>query len=192
MKCVVLLVAVLFFLVAPPAWAQQESTQKRPPTIEKKVADLEKEVVSLKRELGYLKMPVVPDQISLCDRPIPLANEDVREDFEREFYQFLENKGLLTILVKRYGKFLSVVSGELNKANMPTDLIYLAIAESYLNPRAVSNANAGGIWQFIKDTGKREGLSVNDHIDERYSVTKSTRSALGTCESFMRNSATGS
>ena len=62
---------------------------------------------------------------------------------------------------------------------MPPDLIYLGIAESYLNPRAVSKANAGGMWQFIKETGKREGLFINDSIDERYSVTRSTRSALG-------------
>ena len=79
--------------------------------------------------------------------------------------------------MKRYGKFFSVVSRELNKVNMPSDLIYLAIAESYLNPRA-SKANARGMWQFMKDTGKREGLSINDLIDERYSVTRSTASAL--------------
>jgi hypothetical protein len=35
------------------------------------------------------------------------------------------------------------------------------------------------LWQFIKDTGKREGLFINDEIDERYSVKSSTRSALG-------------
>jgi hypothetical protein len=177
MKYVILSVAALF-LLASPAWADPETAQKNPQTMEKKVSDLEKEVASLKRELGYLKMPNLPDRVSLCDRLIPLADEDVREDFEREFYQFLENKGLLTVLVKRYGKFLAVVSEELNRANMPSDLIYLAIAESYLNPRAVSKANAGGIWQFIRDTGKREGLFINDNIDERYSVTRSTKSAL--------------
>ena len=136
-------------------------------------------MASLKMEIGYLKMAPVPGQLSLCDKPIPLSNEDVREAFEREFYQFLENRGLLTILVKRYGKFLAVVSEEIESRNMPPDLIYLAIAESYLNPRAVSSASAGGLWQFIKDTGKREGLFINDEIDERYSVTRSTKSALG-------------
>lgn len=177
MKCLVLSIAALF-LFSAPAWAQTEVSAKRVQNVEKRLADLEKEVAGLKKELGYLKMSVVPDQLVLCDRPIPLANEDVREDFEREFYQFIENKGLLTILVKRYGKFLSVVSEELNRANMPSDLIYLAIVESYLNPRAVSRANAGGMWQFVRDTGKREGLFINDQIDERYSVTRSTRSAL--------------
>jgi membrane-bound lytic murein transglycosylase D len=178
MKHVALCVAVML-LFAAPAWADPEAGQKKgPQTIERRVADLEREVAGLKRELGYLKMPGLPEELSLCGRPIPLGNEDVREDFEREFYQFIENKGLLTILIKRYGKFFSVVSEELNRANMPSDLIYLAMAESYLNPRAISKANAGGIWQFVKDTGKREGLCVTDQIDERYSIARSTRSAL--------------
>jgi len=169
--------AVLFLLV-PQLGAQVEAPQKRPPMVEKKVADLEKEVAILKKEIGYLKLPPVPDQLTLCDKAIPLADADVREGFEREFYQLAENRGLLTILVKRYGKFFSVVSEELNRADMPSDLIYLAIAESYLNPRAVSKANAGGIWQFVRDTAKREGLSVGDVVDERYSVTRSTKTAL--------------
>ncbi len=178
MKYLALSVAVLFLFVSLARGADPEAGQKRPQTLEKKVSDLEKEVAGLKTELGYLIMPDLPDRLSLCDRPIPLEDEDVREGFEREFYQFLENRGLLTILIKRYGKFFSVVSEELNRQNMPSDLIYLAIAESYLNPRAVSKANAGGIWQFIKDTGKKEGLCINDQIDERYSIAKSTRTAL--------------
>ncbi len=133
----------------------------------------------LKSEMASVKMAPVPDRLFLCDRQIPLSNQDVREAFEREFYQFLENRGLLTILVKRYDKFLNVVSQELDRMAMPPDLIYLAIAESYLNPRAVSKASAGGLWQFVKETGKREGLFINEQIDERYSVTRSTRCALG-------------
>ena len=170
--------AAVLLLFAPLVGAQVDVPQKRPPMVEKKVADLEKEVAILRKEIGYLKLPPVPDQLTLCDQAIPLSDADVREDFEREFFQLVENKGLLTILVKRYGKFFSVVSEELNRADMPSDLIYLAITESYLNPRAVSKANAGGIWQFVKDTAKREGLSVSDTVDERYSVTRSTKTAL--------------
>lgn len=178
MKYLVFAVAALLLVTSPLLAAEPDTGSKKAESMEKRVADLEKEVAGLRKELGYLKMPAVPDQLTLCGQAIPLTNPDVREDFEREFYQFLENKGLLTILVKRYGKFLSVVSSELQRSDMPSDLIYLAIAESYLNPRAASTANAGGMWQFLKDTGKREGLFINDHIDERYTVTRSTRSAL--------------
>jgi hypothetical protein len=173
------LLAILALFFASNLRGEPQTLQKRAPSLEKRVADLEKEVESLKSEMSSTKMAPVPARLSLCDKQIPLSNEDVREAFEREFYQFLENKGLLTILVKRYDKFFNVVSEELDKTAMPPDLIYLAIAESYLNPRAVSKANAGGLWQFIKDTGKREGLFINEQIDERYSVTRSTRCALG-------------
>jgi membrane-bound lytic murein transglycosylase D len=170
--------SIAVLLLASTLCAQLDTNGGKPQLADKRIADLEKEIAGLRRDVALLKMPPVPDLVSLCDKPMPLMNEDIREDFEREFYQFLENKGLLTILVKRYGKFLSIVSGEIDRMKMPPDLIYLAIVESYLNPRAKSAANASGLWQFIKDTGKREGLFINDDIDERYSVTKSTRSAL--------------
>jgi membrane-bound lytic murein transglycosylase D len=177
--CVALVLSLSLFFQSTGVSAEADSPTKKPLTLDKRLADAEKDIVSLKKELAFLKMPTVPDQLSLCDKAIPLSDIDVREDFEREFYQFLENKGLLTILVKRHGKFISLVSAEIDQMNMPQDLIYLALAESYLNPRAKSSAAAGGMWQFIKDTGKREGLFVNDSVDERYSVIKSTRSALG-------------
>ncbi len=175
----VALLAILALTFASTLRAEPQTLQKRTPYPEKRVTDLKKEVESLKNEMASMKMAPVPDRLSLCDKQIPLSNEDAREAFEREFYQFLDNKGLLTILVKRYEKFLNVVSEELDKTAMPSDLIYLAIAESYLNPRAVSKASAGGLWQFVKDTGKREGLFIDEQIDERYSVTRSTRCALG-------------
>ena len=158
---------------------RKASASPTPSLSERRIADLEREISVLKKEISFTKMPAIPEQLSLCDKSLPLLDEDVREDFEREFYQFLENKGLLTILVRRHGKFFTTVSAEIDRVSLPPDLIYLAIVESYLNPRAKSNASAGGIWQFIKDTGKREGLFINDTVDERYSVTRATRSALG-------------
>lgn len=55
----------------------------------------------------------------------------------------------------------------LKKHNMPTDLKYLSIVESTLNPRAVSPVGATGLWQFMKPTGKQYGLRINGAIDER-------------------------
>jgi hypothetical protein len=175
--CLALLAAAC--IVPAGLRAQPAAPAKRLFSPEKRIADIEKEVEGLKKEVAFLKMAPVPERVVLCDRTIPLSNQEAREAFEREFYNFLDNRGLLTVLVKRYGKFLNVVSGEIDRMAMPPDLIYLPIAESYLNPRAVSRANAGGLWQFIKETGKREGLFINDCIDERYSVQRSTRSALG-------------
>ncbi|MDE6702437.1 MAG: lytic transglycosylase domain-containing protein, partial [Muribaculaceae bacterium] len=64
------------------------------------------------------------------------------------------------------------------KANgVPDDVIYLACAESSLNPRAYSPAKAAGFWQFLASTAKQYGLEVNDEIDERYNLEKATAAA---------------
>jgi membrane-bound lytic murein transglycosylase D len=169
-------------LVAAGAYGQSDVRERKQQPAEKRVADPEKEVAAPRKEVGLLSLltfPAPPDSLALCNKPIPLAVDDIRERFEREYYQMLEHRGLLTILVKRYAKYGPILSDEINRMNMPSDLIYLALTESYFNPRAVSKANAGGMWQFIKETGKREGLNINDNIDERYSIVRSTRSALG-------------
>lgn len=60
---------------------------------------------------------------------------------------------------------------------LPADLKYLAIVESALNPCAISRSGAGGLWQFMKPTGKEYGLKVTTYIDERMDPEKSTRAA---------------
>jgi membrane-bound lytic murein transglycosylase D len=145
---------------------------------EKRIAELEKAVSALQQEVDVYRIDALGDSLTLCDKKIPLTRDDVRERFEREFYQLLENKGLLTILVKRYFKYLGFIAGETQKMSLPGDLIYLVLMESYLNPRAVSSASAAGLWQFIKETGQKEGLCIDDCIDERYDVKKATRAGL--------------
>jgi hypothetical protein len=52
----------------------------------------------------------------------------------------------------------------------------LAVIESGLAP-VVSPAGAAGFWQLMPGTAKELGLTVNDEVDERYHVEKSTRAA---------------
>jgi membrane-bound lytic murein transglycosylase D len=57
---------------------------------------------------------------------------------------------------------------------VPQDLIYLAVAESGFNPRAMNaRSHAGGMWQFMP-TGSY-GLVRNSYVDERFDPEKSTR-----------------
>ena len=159
--------------------AEGQAFKKAPPQLtEKRIADIEKDVLRLERQVNLYNLDALPDYLMLCDKKIPIFREDVRERLERELFQMLENKGLLTIIVKRYFKYLPMINEEIQKMSLPSDLVFLAVTESYLNPRSVSSASAAGMWQFIKETGKKEGLYINDNIDERFSMKKSTRSAL--------------
>src|SRR5207247_769470 len=57
------------------------------------------------------------------------------------------------------------------------ELIYLAQAESGFLPRAVSNKQATGMWQFVKFRGREYGLLQTPYSDDRLDPEKATRSA---------------
>lgn len=82
------------------------------------------------------------------------------------------------VWLERKPKYEAMISAKLAKQDMPQDLIYLAMIESGFNPKAYSHAKAGGLWQFIAETGQRYGLTVNGRVDERNHPDKATDAAL--------------
>lgn len=66
---------------------------------------------------------------------------------------------------------------ELVKEGMPTELQYLPVIESAINPNAISRAGAAGLWQFMPATAKGLGMEVNSLIDERRDPRLSSRNA---------------
>lgn len=87
-------------------------------------------------------------------------------------------KSDFAIWLDRKTKYEPMISAKLTEREMPQDLIYLAMIESGFNPKAKSPAAAGGLWQFISETGKRYGLTVNKRVDERNQPAKATDAAL--------------
>lgn len=65
----------------------------------------------------------------------------------------------------------------LDKHGLPAELKILPIIESALNPKAVSRAGAGGLWQFMHRVGKAYGLEINSFVDERFDPVASTEAA---------------
>jgi hypothetical protein len=61
--------------------------------------------------------------------------------------------------------------------NIPDDFKYIALAESGLR-NVVSPAKAEGVWQFLSETGRQYGLTINSEVDERYDVEKATLAAV--------------
>jgi len=67
---------------------------------------------------------------------------------------------------------------EIHKRKLPDELKYIAVVESNLNPTAISNLGATGLWQFMSATGRMKGLTINSVIDERRDPVRSTQAAL--------------
>ncbi|EKE26662.1 MAG: Lytic transglycosylase catalytic [uncultured bacterium (gcode 4)] len=79
---------------------------------------------------------------------------------------------------KREPVYFPIIEKKLKEAWIPDDFKYLAVAESWLKNDALSDSNAGWIWQFIPETAKRHWLIINDSIDERYNFEKETDAAI--------------
>lgn len=79
--------------------------------------------------------------------------------------------------IVRARRLAPLIRDILKDNGLPDDLVYLAIIESGLNPRAYSCRKASGPWQFIEATGERYGLRIDHWIDERRHLEKSTIAA---------------
>jgi hypothetical protein len=83
----------------------------------------------------------------------------------------------MRIGMERSNTYLEMARAEFRKAGVPEDLVWLAFVESVWNPRAISPAAAGGLWQFIPATATDYGLKVESGNDERSDPLKQTRVA---------------
>ena len=120
----------------------------------------------------------IPAGQNFCGEPVPMDNPDVRERFERELLLSLWNRPQVILWLKRAGRYFPHMEKLLKKNGLPDDLKYVAVAESALRPHAGSSRGAIGFWQFVRETGRRYGLTINDRIDQRRNLFASTGAAV--------------
>jgi membrane-bound lytic murein transglycosylase D len=92
-------------------------------------------------------------------------------------YFSTERKAVITRYLARSTRYLPMIKEVFQEAGLPEDLAYLAMIESGFNNKAYSPAAACGMWQFIKGTGLRYGLTIDSYVDERRDPEKATRAA---------------
>jgi membrane-bound lytic murein transglycosylase D len=92
------------------------------------------------------------------------------------FYIRQKRESLCAILgLKDY--YFPMIEDIFDSYGLPTELKYMAVIESALNPNAVSRAGATGMWQFMYSTGRLYGLTINSIVDERRDPVKATHAA---------------
>ncbi len=120
--------------------------------------------------------PPVPDSLFFCGEKVPLNDFDVRERIEREFLVNTYWHSATLLYLKRANRWFPVIEKILDENGIPEDFKYLAVAESGLI-NVVSPVGATGFWQLMEETAKKYGLEINNEVDERYDVEKSTLAA---------------
>lgn len=118
----------------------------------------------------------IPEELEFAGEAVPQDDPEVHERIDREFLVNTYWQSNALLLIKRAHKYFPVIEPILAKNGVPDDFKYLAVAESGLQ-NVVSPAGATGFWQIMKGTGREYGLEVNDNVDERYHLEKSTEAA---------------
>lgn len=129
------------------------------------------------RVFSRVTNPDVPASMTLCGKAVDLDRADMYERLDRELTSMAYTHGATLLTIKRANKLFPVLAPILKANGVPLDILYLACVESSLNPRAISGAKAGGLWQFMPATAKQYGLEVSDEVDERFNIEKSTAAA---------------
>jgi len=123
-----------------------------------------------------IKALKIPSGLSFAGEKVPTELDDIKERMDRELLvnTYWQSNGLL--LIKRAHKYFPLIEPLLKKYGIPDDFKYLAVAESGLENNS-SPAGAAGFWHFLKSSAKEYGLEVNQNVDERYNLEKSTKVA---------------
>ena len=117
-----------------------------------------------------------PTEVAFAGEIVPMEDRDIYERLDREMHVNTYYHSNTFLSFKRANRWFPTIEKILKKNNIPEDFKYLALIESGFQ-NVVSPAGARGFWQFLESTGKEYGLEINDEVDERYHVEKSTEAA---------------
>ena len=126
---------------------------------------------------GYhVYAPPIPDTLTLAGERVPMNLYYVRESLDRELVSNMYYQSNMLFCIKRATRVFPTIERILKEEGVPLDMKYLCVIESNLQ-NATSPAGAQGYWQFMKSTGQKYGLEINDEVDQRNDLEASTRAA---------------
>ncbi|MBI4930689.1 MAG: lytic transglycosylase domain-containing protein [Bacteroidetes bacterium] len=119
---------------------------------------------------------MIPKDLQFANEKVPVFDFTVIESMERELLVNTYFHSQTILMHKRANRWLPLIADILKKNGVPDDFKYIALIESNLT-NSVSPKGATGYWQFLDGSAKQYGLEVNEEVDERYNVEKSTEAA---------------
>jgi len=122
----------------------------------------------------------VPSNLDFCGEKIPLNSIKIKDGLEKEFFNDDYWKSNYKALYEKAKIWFPYIEPILKQQGIPDDFKYIAVVESHLS-NIVSSAGAAGFWQLMPLSAQNYGLEVNEFVDERFNLEKST---IAACKHF--------
>ncbi len=122
----------------------------------------------------------LPANLSFAGEKVPLNDFEIKENLEKEFFGNKSWKSSSLLLFNKAKKWFPLIESILAKEGVPDDFKYVAVIESHLS-NVISPMGAAGFWQIMPNTAQGYGLIINNDVDERYDIEKST---IAACKHF--------
>jgi hypothetical protein len=120
--------------------------------------------------LPVSSMSFANEDIPLHD---PLFIKMVKKEVKSHSFENMQTSSLH----RNAKKFFPVIESILRVYSVPEDFKYLPLVESGLKKGTSSYRGASGYWQFMPGTARTYGLRVDNTVDERQDIRKSTIAA---------------
>lgn len=127
------------------------------------------------RHTSEVEFPVL--DVNFCGECMPFEQVDVLDRWKQVMTVYGRRCTDLELLRKRTDTVFPIIEPILEKHGIPDDFLYVPVAESSLNGRAVSRVGAAGYWQLMPGTARDLGLKVGKRVDERFNLEKATEAA---------------
>lgn len=95
---------------------------------------------------------------------VPLSYNEYVQNFIDIYSRRKDMMGKMLGLSNYY---FPIFEKALKAYDIPSEIKYLPIIESSMNPHAISRVGATGMWQFMFGTAKAYGLNMDNFVDER-------------------------
>jgi membrane-bound lytic murein transglycosylase D len=117
--------------------------------------------------LGTLTLPDLPVQL---DRRVVTYLKFYRDSHR--------GRTISAIWTRKSGRYIAEMKAQFRRAGLPTDLVWLSMVESGHDPSIRSPAGAVGLWQFMPESARMYGLTVDHWVDERRDPARATQAAI--------------
>ncbi|CAN5215824.1 lytic transglycosylase domain-containing protein [soil metagenome] len=118
----------------------------------------------------------IPKNLNYCWEKVPVDNPKIKKALENEFYRNAFDQPSTLILHKKAARWFPLIESILKKNGVPDDFKYVAILESGLT-NSTSQSGSGGFWGLMPSVARDYGLQVDEQVDERFNIEKSTEVA---------------